>query len=434
MPSWQSVRARLTLALIALAYLAIFPGDTPAGNSLNERVLGSAKEVLFNYVAWEANAISRKFDQQQAGLSAYLTEPQRSRYVVDYLQAVHQLQDLDGKINGIYTDPKIPDHEAATVDLRTQRTTLQNEVNAKLPLAEAIIEEQISSVLRDEGLATLGAVLPPVSAHITELPMLLVISPRDQIKFETSINVVNMKVDDMDTLENSIDHRLDVSSLVVPIGGLSLYPSMVEQTWYAPFVFEVAAHEWTHHYLYFFPLGLNYNESNDTRTINETTASFMGKEIARKTLLRFYSDYPDLIAQLPPLTPPQTTPTPPPNPATPPPFDFDATMNEIRVNVDRLLAAGKIDEAERYMAAQRLVFAQNGYAGSVRKLNQAYFAFYGGYLSAGSSGAGGTDPTGSAISEIRKNSPSVKAWLETMRSIMTRDQLLAARDTLRKSS
>ena len=41
------------------------------------------------------------------------------------------------------------------------------------------------------------------------------------------------------------------------------------------FAFEVIAHEWTHHYLYFFPLGLDYNDSGEIRTINETTAKMM---------------------------------------------------------------------------------------------------------------------------------------------------------------
>ncbi len=44
---------------------------------------------------------------------------------------------------------------------------------------------------------------------------------------------------------------------------------------------------------------------------------------------------------------------------------------------DELLAAGKIEEAEAYMEARRQVFWDNGYA--IRKLNQAYFAFYGAY-------------------------------------------------------
>ncbi len=427
---WRAIRTRLILGAIALSFMIGFPNDTPGGNSLNDRVLGHAKDVLFNFVAWEADAIGVKLVQQQAGLAPYLTEAERSRYVHDYLKLVTDAQSLDSKINNIYSNPDIHDPAAASADLRTQRDQLQAQIAERQALAESIIEGQVASILRDEGFATLGEIIPAVSAHITELPMLLVVSPRNKIRFELAINLVNLKVDQMAALENSIDHDLNVSSLVAPLGGLSLYPSMVMQSWYTPYVFEVVAHEWTHHYLYFFPLGLSYNDVADARTINETTASLMGKEVSRKVIERFYRDFPDVVAQLPPLTSPTPRATTTPDPNKPPPFDYGAAMNETRVMVDALLRDGKVDEAERYMEQRRQYFAAHGYP--IRKLNQAYFAFYGGYQSPGS-GVGGEDPIGPAITEIRQRSPSLKAWLETMRSIATRDSLLAARDSLRRA-
>jgi hypothetical protein len=430
--SWQAIWARLILAVLALGFVAAFPGDTPAGNNLDDRVLGRARDVLFNYVAWEVDALGSKISQQSSGLAAYMTEARRSRYVHDYLQLVARLQGLDSKIDALYSDPSVSDPDAASTDLRAQRDSMQTQVDQQQPLAESIIEGQVASVLRDEGLAILGEVLPPVSAHITDLPMMLVVSPRDKIRFETAVNVVNLPINKMVALENSIDRDLNVSSLVVPLGGLSLYPSMVIQTWYAPSIFEVVAHEWTHHYLYFFPLGLNYESAADTRTINETTASLLGDEVATRVLRRFYGDFPDIAGQLRQYT---ATPGPKPtarpaDPNAPPPFDYGATMNETRVTVDSLLAQGKIDEAERYMEQQRRLFVAHGYR--IRKLNQAYFAFYGGYQSPGA-GAGGADPIGPAIAEIRQHSPSLRAWLETMRAITSRDQLLAVRDALRRA-
>jgi hypothetical protein len=423
---WQSIRTRLILAGIALAFMAVVPADTPGGNSLNDRVLGRARNVLFNYVAWEAEAIAGKLNQQ-AGISAYLTEAERSRYVHDYLKLVGRLQDLNSRINAVYTDPAVRDPASSSADLRAQRDAVRADVDRQQPLAESIIEGQVASVLRDEGFATLGEVLPAVSSHITELPMLLVVSPRDRIRFEVAVNVINLSADQMTALEDSIDRALNVSSLIVPLGGLSLYPSMVIQSRYAASVFEVVAHEWTHHYLYFFPLGLTYAEAADTRTINETTATLLGKEVARKTIERFYQEYPDILAQLPKEQPtPRPGATPQPGP-TPPAFDYGAVMNQTRVIVDLLLRFKLVVPAELFMERQRLLFVAHGY--QIRKLNQAYFAFYGGYQSPGT-GAGGTDPIGPAITEIRQRSKSLKAWLETMRSITSRAQLLAVRDAL----
>ncbi len=77
-------------------------------------------------------------------------------------------------------------------------------------------------------------------------------------------------------------------------------------------------------------------------------------------------------------------------------------MNETRVTVDQLLADGKIDQAEAYMEQRRELFVAHGYL--IRKLNQAYFAFYGGYQTA-SPGEGGSDPIGPAVAAIKHRAP-----------------------------
>ncbi len=419
------MKTRLTLGIIALSFISIVPVATPGGNSLTSRVLGKARDVLFNYVAWEIDAINQKFLQSGANTAAYLTDAQGAHYVHDYLQIVRDLQATSAQIDKMYASMPAQKADAASAELRAKRDQQLKTEQQQQPLAESIIEQEIASVLRDEGLATAGAVLPPVSTHMTQLPMLLVISPRDKIKFELAVELNNMDSDQAQQLEDSIDHDLNVSSLIVPLGGLSLYPSMSELRWDAINVFTTIAHEWTHHYLYFFPLGLDYNNDNEARTINESTAVLSGGEIGQKVIKRFYQDYPDIVAQLPKPTP--NVPTPP----QPNVFDFGAFLNQTRITVDSLLAAGKIAEAEQYMESQRQILIKHGY--QIRKLNQAYFAFYGGYQSGGNAGAGGSDPTGPAINEIRDLAGSYKAWLETMRSITDLNSLLAARDQLRKA-
>ncbi|HVO43120.1 MAG TPA: hypothetical protein VMT34_10870 [Aggregatilineales bacterium] len=436
---WHRLRTRLILGLIALGFTISVPSGTPAQNGLEDRVVGRARDVLFNYVGWESDALTGKIVQHQAGVAPYLSEADRSRYVHDYLKQVGRLQSIEGQIAGIYGNPAITNPAAASADLRAQRDQIKAQTDSQQPLAESIIESQVASVLRDEGFATLGQVLPPVSAHLTQLPMLLVISPRDQIRFAADVTVINLPGDQREALENRIEQDLNVSSLIVPLGGLSLYPSMVMQTYFTPFVFNTVAHEWTHHYLYFFPLGWEYNSSPETRTINETTASLLGDEVSRKVLAKFYQDFPDVLAQIPPPIGPTTspsaraTPTPTPDPRlddVQPSFDFSRELNTTRRVVDLYLHFGMVDQAEAYMRAERYVFAANGYPD---RINQAYFAFYGGYLvqSVGAS-AGGTDPIGPAILTVRAHSRSLKDWLETMRTITNRSQLLAERDALAK--
>ena len=48
-----------------------------------------------------------------------------------------------------------------------------------------------------------------------------------------------------------------------------------------------AAHEWVHHYLSFYPLGLSYFRSPDLRTMNETVADIAADEVPPRVLERF---------------------------------------------------------------------------------------------------------------------------------------------------
>ena len=76
---------------------------------------------------------------------------------------------------------------------------------------------------------------------------------------------------------------------------------------------------------------------------------------------------------------------------------------------------GDIEGAEVYMEEQRLIFLQNGYG--IRKLNQAYFAFYGAYGAV--PGAIGSDPTGPMLRDILANTSSPRDFMETVAPIAT---------------
>jgi hypothetical protein len=141
--------------------------------------------------------------------------------------------------------------------------------------------------------------------------------------------------------------------------------------------------------------------------MNETTASIVENEIGPLVLERFYPTLlgshttSGAVAWKPAFAPPGDAP----------PFDFRAEMHETRVRADELLAAGKIEEAEAYMETRRQFFWDNGYA--IRKLNQAYFAFYGAYADM-PGGAAGEDPVGPAVRTLRAQSASLSDFLNTI--------------------
>lgn len=404
--------------------------------TLRGQVTALARDHLFNYVAWEVSALWDKAGAELLGVSAYLSEDDARPIVLDYLGRLSAAQALDAQIEAIYADPEVGDPAAASATLRAGRDALRADLAGDQRLVESVIESQVSSVLVAQGFGVLGQVLPPVAMHFSELPTVLVVSPRDRIEFAVDVSLDPLPVDQRDALESRVDAALDVSSLIVPIGGMSLYPSMIIEPGSRDLAaktaraIEVTAHEWAHHYLMFYPLGLEYATRPETRIINETTATFFGRAVARDVMVRYYPDlpspqYPSFLDTSQPTAAPTDSaaaPTPATDPNAPPPFDYAREMHATRTRVDFLLWQGMVDAAETYMQAQQRKFARNGYP--IRKLNQAYFAFYGGYQ--GAPGAGGSDPTGAAIETILRDSATLEDFLRAVRSITTRADLLAA--------
>ncbi|NLX11830.1 MAG: hypothetical protein GXY36_19455 [Chloroflexi bacterium] len=417
----------LRLALLLIVLLLLLSDGISVDRTLRGRAVALVRDHLYDYVGWEADALWGKLRQELFGVHPYLDEARRETLVYDYLTRLAEAQALEAQIEYLYADPAITDPAAASADLRARRDALRAELAGDQPLVESIIEGQVSAVLVDQGFGTLGQVLPPVSMHFTPLPTLLVISPRDRIEFAVDLSLEPIPLEQRDAIERRVAAELDVAALIVPLGGISLYPSMVIETADLARAYEVTAHEWAHHYLTFFPLGLEYTLWPESRIINETVATFFGQAVARQVIARYFPDQPLPVYPSFHQPPPPALPL---DPAAPEPIDFGRALHTTRVTVDWLLRHGWIKPAEAYMEAQRRLFVQHGYP--IRKLNQAYFAFYGGYQ--GAPGAGGADPIGPAVEELLLLSPDLASFLETVRGITARDELLAALESARAAA
>lgn len=413
------------VALLVGALWGGLPGARPRPDDTTFRTLGYARDVLFDFAGWEARALADKAVHAALRPERYLTEDERTQIVRDYLALVGKIQRLELEVQDIYLQPGL-DHEAVSAPLRAERDRLRVTQQAQQALAESIIQSHVAEVLAEYGFGAAGQVIPPVAIRFTALPTMLITSPRDRIERTGSYPLDHgLTVDEMESLEVQVDTELNVSSLITPIGGLAVWPAMLIETAYLPSAYEVTAHEWTHHYLAMFPLGLSYAASPETITINETVASIVGREIQWSVLNRYY---PDLALEPPDYSPvPEPEPQPAPEPEAPPAFDFRAEMRETRVRADELLAEGRIEEAEAYMEARRLLFVENGYR--IRKLNQAYFAFYGSY--ADEPGATGADPIGPALRELRYYSASLEAFLQAVRGVTSLAEIEEALDARR---
>jgi len=372
------------------------------------------RPVEFDFVNWTLDALGVKFGQSTLSAPFFFDGTSRHQLVLDYFHLMNTILQDEDKLNLMYSDPSVKDPGTASASLRAVLAGLYIRQSQLDPLAESILQEQVSATLADEGLTNGGQPIPPVLFHLTPLPYNLIISPRNKIQEDASISLIpDLTVDQQVTLENQVDKGLDVSSLVVPVGGIGTYPTMIERTTALDWLTDTIAHEWTHNWLAARPLGLNYDTSPATRTMNETTADIVGGEVGRTLLARYY---PDVAAQYSMQFLVDSLSDSPSKAS----FDFRAEMHTTRVYVDKLLAAGRITEAETYMEQRRQVFWNNGYA--IRKLNQAYFAFYGAYADI-PGGAAGEDPVGPAVRTLRAQSSSLATFLNRIAQMSSFHQL-----------
>jgi hypothetical protein len=393
------------LGLLLLAQSAVTPGNK------YETLREYTRMVEFDFIGWTLDALWIKNVQSAVDAPEYMDIQEQRKVVFEYMRLVKWVNATSAQVNQIYADPEInnPDQAAATLN---NRLHLLKGMEASLkPIAESVLQYQVSTVVEDMHLSFAGQPIPPVLYHVTRLPNALIISPRNAIRQDENISLMpEMTTDEITRLESSVEKKLDVSALVVPVGGIGTYPTMVMSTTDLNWLMEVVSHEWTHNFLTLRPLGLNYMTSGEMRTINETTANISGKEIGQAVIVKYYPELaPPPPAPLEEKPKDKQAPTPTPQPEDPNIFNFNREMHKTRVQVDTMLAQGKITEAEAYMEQRRKFFWDNGY--QLRKLNQAYFAFYGAYNDEPGGGAAGQDPVGPAVQELRRRSSSLADFL-----------------------
>ena len=278
--------------------------------------------------------------------------------------------------------------------LREQRQQIENEV-------EAIIEGRLTAVLEDEDVESslplfpdARWVFPPVDIELDATPRVLIVSPRERIELiEQQPMRPGLTAAEIEAIESEIEGAGSLSALVDDLAGMATYPAVVRPRSSYELLVETVAHEWVHNYLAFKPLGIRYLDSVELRTLNETVADIAGRELAALVVER-YPLRPDVTAQIEEL-----------RPSRPPDAYIDAVLHELRLDVDALLAAGRIDEAEALMEQRRQELAERGVR--YRRINQAFFAFRALYATE----PGSIDPLGEKLQTLRARAGSAGAFL-----------------------
>ena len=377
-----------------------------------------SRSLEFDFTEWTVQALFSKAASAALRAEKFLDRDKQNALVKTYLEQVDTTNTWNAHLDQVVSEPNLANRQERIANSRAALTIHKQRLSALTPLTEAVIQTRTESILVDLGFGVGGQVLPPVLYQVSDLPLNLIVSPRNEIRTVLSTNLIaGLDTLQKETIEDGIFSKYAYSALVEPIGGLGAYPTMVMRTTKFNWLTETVAHEWIHNYLTFSPLGVRYEANAQMRTINETVASLAGEEISREMIARAFPDY-----ALPLPGPRMRSRLPVESNESAEVFNFRAEMRKTRVRVDELLAEGKVDEVEAYMEARRQYFWDQGYG--LRKLNQAYFAFYGSYNDQPGGGASGSDPVGPAVRRLWARSPNLKSFIALVRGVRSFDDLL----------
>jgi len=397
------------MSLLLFCFLGV---SCAPSRDFNARLSAIVKPYKFSIAKWEFDAIFP--GAKQVTSSKDKKGDDEIDKVTEYFSYVQQIKTIKSEIEAIKAGHKPGDLAPLETEfdkLQQQRAALENAV-------EGIIKRQIKETLAQQRIFNpvdkylgLKVSFPPINFKLEKPPHLLVVSPRDRIESMREIVLLQeISLEEMENIETEVE-ELGVSSLVVALGGFGgTYPTFVTNEASLRFTVDAAVEEWLHQYLFFKPLGFRYvldltgiSRNYEIAIMNETVTSMVGKEIGTIIAESYYPEHEKNGGQ-------------PQEPVSG--FDFNREMRDIRRAVDEYLARGEIEQAEEFMEQKRRYLATKGY--HIRKLNQAYFAFYGTYADKPTS----ISPIGVELKKLRSQSTSLKEFLDTVAAMTNRQDLI----------
>ena len=399
---------RALLTLVLLVAWVVPTGDrrfdTPASAaSLDHR---------YGLVSWELENFSDKWTHRIWTVFPWTptSESDRREALDRYVVLVDEIRAAKDELNRV-TTVAMPDLNAVAA-AQNDVDRLIGERDAIRPAVEEFLEQIIDEIVRADEIGLVSSfVWPPVDFRIGDPPKLLVTSPRDEIsRIEDVLIDPDISIEEMSRIEDELVAGQNISAVILQTGGLASYPNVIPTTHLKRLV-DVAAHEWLHAHLAFYPLGQAYFSGGDIRSMNETLADIFGREVG----LRVYSEVTGepFVAPIRPEIASDKVPSDEGTTAVegPEAFSFNRFMGETRRETDELLAEDLIDEAEAYMESRRVELLDHGY--QIRKINQAYFAFHGTYAESPSS----TSPIARYLWDLREQVATVGDLVKLLRPI-----------------
>lgn len=404
-----SIAAVLVL-LYAVAIVAIPPGD----RLQQSHVAFASSGFAFDLLAYEIGNFPDKWVYRALSVLPWIDDSLDARRAAleQYEELARNLRENSAKLREATAQN---DHDRRD-EVQREREQLLATRDRIRDTVEEYLEAELSLTLASFGFRSWGDFMwPPVDFRIDNPPSLLMTSTRNVIsRRESRLIETDLTESEKLGIENQLLNQANLSAIVLRTGGLAAFPNIVPSHYDLLPLLEVSAHEWSHAYLLFQPLGRAYWDNGDMTSLNETLAQIFGKEIGRITYNRIKGA--DIDTMEPP--PSVQAANQVPQPADPNRFDFREFMFETRQKTDAMLADNRIEEAEAYMEQRRLKLVDLGH--HIRKLNQAYFAFHGVYAA----GVASTSPLARQLWELRLQSDHIGDLVKTLQTVSDYPQFL----------
>jgi hypothetical protein len=230
MTTWIDRWRRWSVVSITLIGLTLLLGrGAPPAEDFTWDLDRLTSGQAFDFFTWELQALARKAVYGLLAPHRFVSDEEQSRFVLGYLDDVQEARRLADEIDRIYTDPEIDDAEAASAEAQKEFGLVRDRMAQHAPIAEMILEKQVSNILAGAGLGRARTILPPVSGTFTPLPLILIVSPRSRIEsvYQQQL-IAGLTAAEQSEIEDHVSQELpDYSPYVTNIGGLAAYPSML---------------------------------------------------------------------------------------------------------------------------------------------------------------------------------------------------------------
>ena len=181
-PMLHRIFRTLDFLSITIVMIVAATGDSPRFSGQTDQVRSFTREIEFDYPNWVWDATWVKLEQNAIGFPYLFDRGTNHQIVFEYLRATEQLMQVEYQIEQVFSDPVIKNKEGASIHLRRQRDKLLERQETLSPLAEAVFQSQITEVLAELGITTLGQPIPPVLYHTSPTPLALIVSRREVIE------------------------------------------------------------------------------------------------------------------------------------------------------------------------------------------------------------------------------------------------------------